>query len=324
MMYPGSNHQSRNNSGFTIVELLIVVVVIAILAAITIVAYNGISDRAKQSALASKTASAGKKIATNAISNNETFSDYSTFAASGIVDQTADTFRYTVSPDKKSYCLTLIDGKNAFTVSSDNTSAVSGRCPEHAQTTITNLVLNPNLTVNPTGYGRSGTATSTTSWTSTGGLFGNEHLRANFSSTGAGGIYYGTTQASRPDVTAGQTYTVSAYLKSTIPISIIPKITWYTSSATAITPDVSGETVTIDSTWKRVVVSGTAPASAIKAMLTFYNYDSSWTSGAIMNLDGLMMTQGSEVHSFADGSSPGWSWTVPGSPNASTSTGLSL
>ena len=38
-----------NQSGFTIVELLIVIVVIAILAAITIVAYNGIQSRAKTS-----------------------------------------------------------------------------------------------------------------------------------------------------------------------------------------------------------------------------------------------------------------------------------
>jgi prepilin-type N-terminal cleavage/methylation domain-containing protein len=37
----------KKESGFTIVELLIVIVVLAILAAITIVAYNGIQDRAK-------------------------------------------------------------------------------------------------------------------------------------------------------------------------------------------------------------------------------------------------------------------------------------
>ena len=37
----------RRNQGFTIVELLIVIVVIAILAAITIVAYNGIQQRAR-------------------------------------------------------------------------------------------------------------------------------------------------------------------------------------------------------------------------------------------------------------------------------------
>lgn len=37
----------KKQSGFTIVELLIVIVVIAILAAISIVAYNGIQNRAK-------------------------------------------------------------------------------------------------------------------------------------------------------------------------------------------------------------------------------------------------------------------------------------
>ena len=41
----------KQQSGFTIVELLIVIVVIAILAAITIVAYNGIQNRANDTAV---------------------------------------------------------------------------------------------------------------------------------------------------------------------------------------------------------------------------------------------------------------------------------
>ncbi len=49
-------------SGFTIVELLIVVVVIAILAAITIVAYNGIQNQAHDSSIQSDLANNGKQL----------------------------------------------------------------------------------------------------------------------------------------------------------------------------------------------------------------------------------------------------------------------
>ena len=54
-----SNTQTQN--GFTIVELLIVVVVIAILAAITIVSYNGITSRANDSAAKTSAVSVQKK-----------------------------------------------------------------------------------------------------------------------------------------------------------------------------------------------------------------------------------------------------------------------
>jgi len=53
---------TQDQKGFTIVELLIVVVVIAILAAITIVSYNGITNRANASASKSTAATWQKKV----------------------------------------------------------------------------------------------------------------------------------------------------------------------------------------------------------------------------------------------------------------------
>lgn len=57
--------------GFTIVELLIVIVIIGILAAITIVAYNGVQQRAINSAVATDLSSNGKKIMAGSATNGQ-------------------------------------------------------------------------------------------------------------------------------------------------------------------------------------------------------------------------------------------------------------
>lgn len=60
-------------TGFTIVELLIVIVVIGILAAITIVAYNGIQNRAYDGAVQQDLSSIGKKLELYKIDNNDLY-----------------------------------------------------------------------------------------------------------------------------------------------------------------------------------------------------------------------------------------------------------
>ena len=70
------NHSKNDQKGFTIVELLIVIVVIGILAAITIVAFNGIQNRGKT---ASGQALA-KQVAQKAEAYNTIQTGYPTYA----------------------------------------------------------------------------------------------------------------------------------------------------------------------------------------------------------------------------------------------------
>lgn len=63
--------QRTRHLGFTIVELLIVIVIIAILAAITIVAYNGIQQRAKTSQDAAAIAQFSRSLFASASQNGK-------------------------------------------------------------------------------------------------------------------------------------------------------------------------------------------------------------------------------------------------------------
>ena len=113
----GKTMKSRQQSGFTIVELLIVIVIIAILATITIVAYNGIQDRALADTVKSDLASFATKIELARVDSSDGGYPTTLTASMGIkATKTAYVagrwnWYYCVSPDRSSYALGVVDTK---------------------------------------------------------------------------------------------------------------------------------------------------------------------------------------------------------------------
>jgi len=113
-----------NRAGFTIVELLIVVVVIAILAAITIVSYNGISRRAIISTLQSELSSSAKKLESVKIDSSD--NQYpSNFSATGVVARAGVARAY--YKEAADYCLSLTQNNISYYITS-NASPKEGLC----------------------------------------------------------------------------------------------------------------------------------------------------------------------------------------------------
>jgi len=150
--HTNKKYQNKYN-GFTIVELLIVIVVIAILAAITIVAYNGIQSRAKAAAAQSAISQAQKQIMLYAVRNNDEYPP--TLEAAEVRNSTAAIFQYTppTTANPKSYCLTATASNTSYK-SADNKDSTPGACPGHGlngRTAITNLSTNPGFEASQNG-----------------------------------------------------------------------------------------------------------------------------------------------------------------------------
>lgn len=123
-------HKSiKTQTGFTIVELLIVIVVIGILAAITIVAYNGIQDRAKSTVLVSDLTASAKQLKIDQTINNiypATIAEAN--SNKGLKASAGTTYSYVVNNavNPQTFCLSAANGTQVYAITQDNTAGGGG------------------------------------------------------------------------------------------------------------------------------------------------------------------------------------------------------
>lgn len=318
----------QKQKGFTIVELLIVIVVIGILAAITIVAYNGIQDRARVSAVSGALTQTVSKLEVYAVDGT----GYpTTLAAAGVNDTASTTYQYSVNNgvSPATYCVTATTGTTSYKVSSTNTTPTAGGCSGHGQggvAAITNIVTNPSVETNMTawvasyGAGGGGTLSSASAG---GAQAGNNFARMTWT-VGATEAYRGLEYGA-PAIAANATYTGSISVRTSRSQRMYLCFLYADASA-GVSQPCGNAVVTTAGAWTRLDVTAAAPATAIKVYLRAYAIAgagaSNWQVNDALDGDAAMITAGSTLYNYADGASTNWVWN--GTPHSSTSTGPPL
>jgi prepilin-type N-terminal cleavage/methylation domain-containing protein len=272
-MWANMNTQTINKQrrdGFTIVELLIVIVVIGILAAITIVAYNGIQDRARVSATNSALTQANKKIRIWQASNSDQFP--STLTDAGITESENIALQYTSdnTANPKTYCVTATYGTLNYYIDSSGGAPKSGVCTGY------NLLVWNKTKPGATIPIPSAAVDTTVYRTSTASM----RLGPSSTSQPIAGNPYGDT--------AGQTYTVSFWIRTDANwngLNNNSKIRFGDANTSALLTACGYGGV--KTTWQQITCSYTLTASSPQVAITVGN------DGSVGNIwiDDLIITR---------------------------------
>ena|GEM_PF-1291324 len=326
---------AHRQKGFTIVELLIVIVVIAILAAITIVSYNGITKKASESMAQSSVEQAVKKLKLYSVENSESYPGSLANLGFTSTDDTA----YQYSTTSNGYCVTVVvkgvayyAGEN-FTYTSGGTTQTlnqptpkSGACPGHStngRPVIVNLIYNPSVEVSTAGLAAPNASTiardSTRAYDGTASLRATIPANAGFSSSGATIFNSQTFSAKGLEPSTVYTVTVWVYVPTGAPDIEISVQGSAKDSNYSVTGDrsttVKNQWVRLSSTFKTKPTDGSVVVYVVNDTISPATQTQFW-------LDAFMFVKGETTYTYADGSSLDWSWD--GTTGLSSSRGPAL
>jgi prepilin-type N-terminal cleavage/methylation domain-containing protein len=325
-----SAYQYTKRSAFTIVELLIVIVVIGILAAITIVAYNGIQERARASAATSALTQAVKKIKLYQVDAPDSTPDCARFfeLVTGSTTNSSCSFpsgdiAYQYTANTNSYCITATKGATSYKISGTS-QAEKGGCSGHGQggvAAITNYALNPDADgSSATAFGFAGTpAASTRSIASDRSHNGSTSYKTLITGSGQTGAQM-KVPLSTLRINNGEKISWSFWVYSTKAGNIIPYID---ASKVVDGTYVGGAATTVSvpaNTWTKVAATYTPAVDMYISQIGGYNL--SVVANDTLWFDEFMITKTDTVQAYADGNTEGWVWN--GTANNATSTGMAL
>ncbi len=318
--------QQKNYRGFTIVELLVVIVVIGVLVSIAIVAYNGITQRSTAAMISNDLSNATNRLKLDQVDLSGAFppSVAAANGGQGLQSSSGDTYQYSVnnSTNPGTFCLTASNNSTSYFVTQNSGTATIGACPGHAvggPPTITNLMPNPGIEVDASNWTNpNGSTIARDTSISHSGIASLKVTMPATTSTlvGSGYLLGSTAVPSILAINTTYTFSVWVYVPAATTTAIISTVqgTGYTSRVNG-SPSVTN----VKDTWVRLTNSFTTGTSG-NVNLYFINA-STTTAGQIFYIDDAMLTIGTNVYNYADGSYSinGWNWT--GATGVTTSIG---
>ena len=305
--------RGQKQSGFTIVELLIVVVVIAILAAITIVAYNGIQNRAKSSAVQNTAAQVSKKIGLWQVDNPNT--SPASLATVGLSFNGTTTSEYSPGSNGE-WCATITSSNVSYSVDYLRATPSVGGCPGHASNgveAITNYATNPHAVSTGSAYTNQTPAGSTLAYLPTGAQDSGSAFRVVTTAAGQMRLAIPHTVG---NVSLNDTISIGVDLYSSVATSVQIEM----GLSTGVYPKSS--TVNLNVGWNRVETTVPVIASAGVTVIQLLGTAFNTPAGTTWMASRAIITKSTSPYNYADGNSANWSWN--GTPNSSTSKGTPI